>query len=119
MIDPADVAAVAVQSLVNDGHAGRIYDPSGPESLLPAEQVSVLAAALQRDLRFESQPDDEARTEMLKNTAEEYVDAFFDFYVAGALDESGVTGTVQTVTGRRPRTLLEWALAHAAAFDQH
>ena len=56
---------------------------------------------------------------MLKSTPEEYVDAFFDFYVAGSLDESTATSTVQQVTGRRPGTLLEWARAHAAAFDQH
>ena len=119
MVDPADVAAVAVEALVNDGHAGRIYDPSGPESLLPAEQVSILAAGLQRELRFEAQPDNEARTEMLKNTPPEYVEAFFDFYVAGSLDESKVTNTVQTVTGRPAGTLLEWVRAHAPAFDQH
>ena len=119
MVDPADIAAVAVEALINEGHVGRIYDPSGPQSLLPAEQVSILAAALGRDLRFEPQPNDEARAEMLKNTPEEYVDAFFDFYVAGSLDESTVTDSVQAVTGRRPGTLHEWASAHAAAFAPH
>lgn len=119
MVDPVDVAAIAVQALVGDQHQGRIYNPSGPESLLPAEQVSILAAALHRELRFESQPDDEGRIAMLKNTPAEYVDAFFDFYVGGSLDESRVNNTVQQVTGRRPGTFADWARTHAAAFDQH
>jgi hypothetical protein len=82
---------------------------------LPADQVRILAQALGRDLRFEAQYD-EAREEMTKNTPAEYVDAFFDFYVAGTLDESQVRPTVQDVTGRAPRTFEQWARAHAGAF---
>ena len=46
----------------------------------------------------------------------EYVDAFFDFYVDGNLDESQVQPTVQEVLGRAPRTFEQWAAAHADAF---
>ncbi|MET7465338.1 hypothetical protein [Nonomuraea sp. NPDC005501] len=46
----------------------------------------------------------------------QYVDAFFDFYVKGTLDESVVRPTVQEVTGRPPRTFEQWARAHAGAF---
>lgn len=38
---------------------------------------------------------------MLATTPAEYVDAFFTFYMDGALDESGVLPTVQDVTGSR------------------
>ena len=95
-IDPADVAAVAAEALLSEGHDGQIYYPTGPESLTPADQVEILAAVLGRDLRFEAQPDDEARAEMLATTPVEYVDAFFDFYVTGTLDESEVRSTVTT-----------------------
>ncbi|WP_396445580.1 SDR family NAD(P)-dependent oxidoreductase [Actinomadura sp.] len=95
---------------------GRTYYPTGPESLLPAEQVAVLADVLGRDLRFEAQPDDEARAEMSEQMPVEYVDAFFDFYVNGSLDESVVRSTVQDVTGAPPRTFRQWAEAHAADF---
>jgi hypothetical protein len=53
---------------------------------------------------------------MTKSTPAEYVDAFFDFYVADSLDESKVLPTVQEVTGRAPRTFEQWAIAHAEAF---
>ncbi|MEU8804164.1 NAD(P)H-binding protein [Spirillospora sp. NPDC048819] len=115
-VDPHDVAAVAATALLDDGHEGRTHYPTGPESLLPAEQVAVLADVLGRDLRFEAQPDDEARAEMTAQMPAEYVDAFFDFYVNGSLDESIVRPTVQDVTGTPPRTFRQWASAHAADF---
>jgi hypothetical protein len=46
----------------------------------------------------------------------EYVDAFFNFYADGALDESTPLPTVADLTGRAPRTFEQWADAHAAAF---
>lgn len=53
---------------------------------------------------------------MEATTPAEYVDAFFNFYVDGALDESRVLPTVAEVTGRPPRSFRDWAQAHADAF---
>jgi hypothetical protein len=89
---------------------------SGPESLLPEDQIAVLAKVLERDLRCVGLTDEEARTEMEASMPVEYVDAFFDFYVGGTLDESPVEPTVREVTGRPPRTFEQWARAHADAF---
>jgi uncharacterized protein YbjT (DUF2867 family) len=115
-IDPYDIAAVAAEALTSAGHEGRAYRLSGPEAMLPADQVRVLAAVLGRDLRFEGQPDVEARAEMEGTMPTEYVDAFFDFYVEGTLDESRVYPTVEDLTGNKPRTFEQWATAHAGAF---
>jgi uncharacterized protein YbjT (DUF2867 family) len=114
-IDPVDVAAVSAQALTSKGHEGRSYRLSGPESLLPADRVAVLAEVLGRDLRFEGQSDAEARAEMSEAMPEEYVDAFFSFFVDGKLDESQVLPTVEEVTGRPPRSFEQWARAHAGA----
>ena len=115
-IDPADIAAVATAALTTDRHEGRSYRLSGPESLLPAEQVAILGAVLGRDLRFEAQSDDEARAEMSASMPREYVDAFFSFFVDGTVDESTVLPTVEEVLGRPPRRFEDWARAHADAF---
>jgi len=114
--DPADVAAAAAVALTGPGHAGQIYPLSGPEALRPADRVRILGQALGRELRFEAQSNAEARAEMSASTPAEYVDAFFDFYVDGALDESAVLPTVAELTGRPPRTFAQWAAAHADAF---
>jgi uncharacterized protein YbjT (DUF2867 family) len=112
MIDPDDLGAVAAIALVSGEHDGRTYRLSGPEPLLPADQVRILAKVLGRDLRFERQSDDEARSELSGRMPADYVDAFFKFFVDGDLDESRVLPTVDEITGRKPRTYEQWARAH-------
>lgn len=116
VLDPADIGAVAATALTAQGHDGATYRLTGPQSLLPAEQVEILAGVLRRPLSFEAQPDDEARAEMSAAMPAEYVDAFFRFYVDGDLDESMVLPTVPDLLGRPARTFELWAGAHAEAF---
>jgi len=116
VIDPSDIAAVAARALTSAGHEGRTYRLTGPQALLPAERVRALGGVLGRDLRFEAQPDAEARAEMSAAMPAEYVDAFFSFYADGTLDESPVLPTVHEVTGAQPRTFRQWANTHAEAF---
>jgi uncharacterized protein YbjT (DUF2867 family) len=115
-IDPDDIGAVAAAALTSDAHEGRAYRLSGPDSLLPADRVAILSDVLGRELRFEAQSHEEARTEMSAAMPAEYVDAFFRFFVDGDVDESAVLPTVQDVTGRPPRSFEAWARAHAEAF---
>ncbi|MGH9227893.1 MAG: NAD(P)H-binding protein [Acidimicrobiales bacterium] len=116
MIDPDDVGAVAALALTSTGHEGRAYRLSGPEPLLPADCVAVLADVLRRELRLEAQTDADARAEMSATMPPDYVEAFFRFYVDGDLDESNVLATVRDLTGRRPRRFEQWAVAHADRF---
>jgi uncharacterized protein YbjT (DUF2867 family) len=116
MIDPRDIAAVAALALTGPGHQDQIYRVTGPQALRPAGRVRILAAVLGRELRFEAQPDDEARRMMEAAMPREYVDAFFSFYADGTLDESVVLPTVEQLTGRPPGTFEQWAQAHASAF---
>jgi len=114
--DPADIAAVAAAALTTPGHEGRVYELSGPQSLTPADQVAILGGVLGRDLRFEAQTDKDARAEMSKTMPARYVDAFFDFYVGGTLDESKVLPTVEDIADRPARPFADWVTAHAGAF---
>lgn len=118
-IDPADVGAVAALALAGPGHEGRTYRLSGPESLRPADRVRILGEVLGRDLRFEGQPDAEARTEMSGAMPAEYVDAFFSFFADGKLDESEVLPTVSELLRREPGTFREWAAANAESLTMH
>lgn len=119
MIDPRDIAAVAALALTTTGHEGQIYRITGPQTLLPADRVGVLAAVLGRKLRFEAQPDDEARQEMEATMPAKYVDAFFNFYADGALDDSAVLPTVEDLTGRRAGTFEQWARAQPSSVPVH
>ncbi|MFC4048099.1 NAD(P)H-binding protein [Actinomadura syzygii] len=115
-VDPYDLGAVAARALLTDEYRSEILWPTGPVAMPPAEQVAVLAEVLGRDLEFVGLTNEEARAEMLADMPAKYVDAFFDFYVNGSLDESIVRPTVREVTGREPRTFEQWARVHADEF---
>jgi uncharacterized protein YbjT (DUF2867 family) len=116
-IDPYDIAQVALRALLSEDWADRALELTGPEALLPADRVRILAAALGRDLRAVGLTPEETRTELeASGMPKPYVDAFFSFFVDGTLDESVVLPTVEQVTGRPPRTFAQWARAHADAF---
>jgi uncharacterized protein YbjT (DUF2867 family) len=116
MIDPFDIAAVTTRALRFEGDEGRTYVLSGPEALMPADRLRILGEVLGRELRLEALTDAEARTQMSAEMPREYVDAFFDFYVDGTLDESQIQPTVEKILDRRPRTFEQWANAQAEEF---
>jgi uncharacterized protein YbjT (DUF2867 family) len=116
-IDPADIAEIAAAALTTDRHEGRSYRVSGPESLLPAEQVAIVGSVIGRDLRFEALSNEQARAEMSAAMPAQYVDAFFSFFVDGTVDESTVLPTVQEVLGRPPRRFEDWVRANADALS--
>ncbi len=116
VVHPADIGAVVAAVFADPVHAGRTYPVSGPEASTPAERLAVLGDVLGRRLRLEPSTDAEARVELESTMPREYVDAFFDFYVDGTLDESPVLPTVAEITGRPPRTFRDWAIEHAGAF---
>jgi hypothetical protein len=78
--------------------------------------LAILAETLGRDLRLEPLSNDDARSQLERDMPAAYVDAFFDFYVDGTLDESTIHPTVETILGRPPRTFEQWARDHKEAF---
>lgn len=120
VIDPQDIARVAMTVLADgqhdERHSGRVYRLSGPEALLPADRVRILAGVLGRPLRFAAQSNEAAYAELTARMPAQYVEAFFDFYVRGSLDDSVIYPAVAEITGQPPRTFRQWALAHAAEF---
>ena len=53
-VDADDVADVAVAALTEDGHAGQLYELTGPRLLTFAEAVHQIAQATGREIRFVS-----------------------------------------------------------------
>jgi uncharacterized protein YbjT (DUF2867 family) len=115
-IHPDDLGAVAARALTTADHEGKTYRLSGPESLRPAKQVAIVAKFSGRNLSFEAQSDEVARAEMEAQMPKEYVDAFFEFFSEGTVDETTVHPTVEQVTGSEPRSFEQWAEENADAF---
>lgn len=118
-VDPADVAAVAVRGLVTDDLAHTAQRLSGPESLLPEQRARALAEVLGRAVEIEPLDDEAARAVLLAAMPEPYVDAQFDFFRAGSVDETVVRSTVADVLGRPATTFRDWAERNAHRFDGH
>jgi uncharacterized protein YbjT (DUF2867 family) len=51
-VDTDDIADVAVAALTEDGHAGQVYEVTGPRLLTFAEAVDEIARASGRELRY-------------------------------------------------------------------
>ncbi|WP_069162106.1 NAD(P)H-binding protein [Nocardia altamirensis] len=118
VIDPHDVAAVAVEALLASGHAGQIYTLTGSELLTTADQAATLSAVLGRPVGVFDVPDAVAREHL---RAAGRSDEFIDGALAGqAFVRTGgnavLTDDVHKVLGRPPRTFADWAAAHATAF---
>jgi uncharacterized protein YbjT (DUF2867 family) len=115
-IHEQDVAAVAVRALCEDGHRGREYVLTGPESLTQREQVEILGQAIQRPLRYDGQTHDEARAELLAVMPPFVADMLLTAYAAAVGQPALVTSTVLDVTGTAPRSFYQWAVDHAGQF---
>jgi uncharacterized protein YbjT (DUF2867 family) len=109
-----DLAAVAVRALREEGHDGREYVLTGPQSLTQREQVQAIGDAIGRSLSFEELSPDAARRELLMPPP--VADMLLSAYGA-ALDRPAlVTSTVADVTGSPARSFRDWALEHQAEF---
>ncbi|MEW2116967.1 hypothetical protein AB0945_17565 [Streptomyces sp. NPDC005474] len=52
VVDPRDLAAVAVAAMTSDAHDGPRYDVTGPELLTFADQAAILGRVLERPIRI-------------------------------------------------------------------
>ncbi|GGR09320.1 SDR family oxidoreductase [Streptomyces pilosus] len=115
-IDPDDIAEVAAAVLREDGHAGQIYELTGPELSTPRQQAEAIADALGEPVRFIEQTRDEARAQMLQFMPEPVVETTLTILGEPTLAEQRISPDVEQVLGRTPRTFADWAQRHIAAF---
>jgi uncharacterized protein YbjT (DUF2867 family) len=115
-IDERDIAAVAARALHADGHAGRDYVLTGPESLSQEEQVSVIGSCLGRRIRFEELSPEEFRRETAGRWPGPVVDMLLAAWGATLGQPAFMSSTVAQVVGSPPRTFRQWVVDHADAF---
>lgn len=118
LIDPADVAAVAAVTLTEAGHAGQVYELTGPEPLTPAHQVSILAEVLGRPIDYQPQSAGAARQHLERyGMPLDLAAAVIDLLASANEPWNGqALATVDQLTGRPPATFRAWAQQHRAAF---
>jgi len=110
-IHPADFAAVAIVALTEDEHAGKIYHPTGPKSLTHIEQIKLIGEALGRPLRYEELEPEAARQAISPYAPADLLFATWEKHIG---TPAPVTDTVERLTGRPPRSVVQWAADYAA-----
>jgi uncharacterized protein YbjT (DUF2867 family) len=114
-IDLDDIAAVATRALLEDGHEGKAYLLTGPESLTRAEMVRQIGEALGREVPYVELPHDEAVEQLRPSMGE-----FAEWYVNGMAEltehPQEAVRTVAEVTGRPGTTFAQWARRNVDAF---
>lgn len=117
LIDERDIAAVAVEALTEDGHAGKTYVLTGPTTVTQAEQVLIIGAAIERPLRWEEQSAADARPALVQVFGDEsFADGALETWAGFVTQPERVTSTVLEVTGAPARAFSQWAAEHADDF---
>ncbi|MDX2680486.1 NAD(P)H-binding protein [Streptomyces sp. NY05-11A] len=116
-IDEYDIASAAVVALTEDGHLGKSYLLTGPQTLTSQEQARILGEVLGRELEFSVAPPEEVvevftRITGDRGAAESNVAALRSPEVPWARP----TRAVRDLTGREPRPYRRWAVENAALF---
>lgn len=110
-----DIAAVAAKVLLEEGHEGRSYELTGPESLTRREKVERIGRALGRKLSYVELPHDQA-VKQFELAMGEYGEWYLDGLALLARHPQRALPTVADLLGRPALSYEEWARRHADMF---
>lgn len=121
-VDADDIADVATAALTEDGHAGRVYELTGPRALTHAEVVEEIGGATGREIRYVQIPL-EAFTAALADEGlpPDVVELLRYLFTEVLVDENaGLADGVRQALGREPRDFADFArdAAGAGAWDR-
>ena len=113
-VDADDIADVAAKALTEDGHAGQIYEVTGPRLLTFDEAVHELASG--REIRFVQIPPEAFAAGVAEAGLPDDVAWLLGYLFDTVLDgrNAHLTDGVQRALGREPRDFREYAREVAA-----
>lgn len=116
-VDVDDIADVAVEALTEDGHAGQIYELSGPRLITFPEAVAEVAKGSGRDISFQTIGLEDYKAEAREMGLPEDIVDLLDMLFNETLDgrNAYVTDTVQRVLGRPARDFADYVRDAAAS----
>ncbi|MDA3648929.1 NAD(P)H-binding protein [Saccharopolyspora indica] len=110
-VDADDIADVAVAALTEEGHAGQVYEVTGPRLLTFAEAIGEIAAATGRDIAFASIGAERYRAAMAEHGVPPEVVSMVEHLFTEVLDgrNAHLTDGVRRALGREPRDFADYA----------
>jgi len=118
-IDTRDIAAVAAALLTGEAWRNQDFDLTGPEALDHDQVARILSDAAGRSIGYQDIPPEAMRSALLgaglPADYTEFMLVILGFFKAGYAER--ITGAVQQITGRAPRTLAQYAADHRSAWQ--
>jgi uncharacterized protein YbjT (DUF2867 family) len=119
LMDLRDVAEVAVEALTTDGHKGKSYTITGPESISMHEVAKSLSKAIGRTISYVDVPPQAVQEGMLAfGMGEWLVDEYLQYYEVFKNNQANFTSDdFENVMGRKPRSIDDFARDFVGVFD--
>lgn len=117
-LDVRDLAAVAVEALLADGHTARAYELTGPGAVSNVEVAAALAGACGRPIAYVDEPPAETRARLRSwGTPDWLAEILMELYAVSRESRAAqVTSAVREVLGREPTSLERFARDYAGYF---
>jgi uncharacterized protein YbjT (DUF2867 family) len=117
-IDIGDIGEVAAAVLTGEGHEGKAYSITGPESLSMADVAKCLSEVTGKPIRYIDVPPADANKAWLASGMPSFrVDALAELYAERRKGkEAAVTTALQTTFGVKPTHFLDFATRNATIF---
>jgi uncharacterized protein YbjT (DUF2867 family) len=118
VVDTRDVARVAAKALLDSGHRGKTYKPTGPEPITFAQMASTISEVTGRSVEFRELDPATARASLLEDGAPEWLaDAMVGLQVAFGKGIADLNNNdVSRVTGNHPKSFARFVRDHAERF---
>ena len=115
-VDAGDIAGVAVAALTEDGHAGHLYELTGPRLLTMEQAVGEISRATGREIRFVPVTLEEYESVLAEADVPPEFLSFLTYLFGTVLDghNASTTDGVRRALGREPKDFSDYA-RHAAA----
>ncbi len=115
-VDVDDIADVAVAALTEDGHAGQVYELTGPQLLTFAEAVDEIARAAGRTIQYVQIPHEAFAAGVAEAGLPEDITWLLDYLFATVLDgrNAYLADGVRRALGREPRDFTGYVRETAA-----
>jgi uncharacterized protein YbjT (DUF2867 family) len=118
-IHEKDIAEIGVKAL-----SGSELDRSkplltGPESLTQKRLVEIIGAAAGKEIIIEEISPEEARIQMVKYMAPQFVDVMLEYQAKSNGKPAFISPEFEKIMGKPGRTFAEWAKDHAADFMKY
>lgn len=116
LIDPRDIACVAVMALASSGHEGKIYELTG-EALTGMEMAQRLSSAMLRPIQFVEANEEVMRDNLLgSGIPAQIVEKILYYFSTVREGRWYETSTLRELLGHAPRSYADWVKQYASTF---